>query len=58
MNTKEEAKKILKYHTDLHGDMGKYYAIKSTEQKKYSSDIRYAQQWNDLIEEIKKINVE
>ena len=55
MKQKEKAKELLDYHTELHGDMGKYYAIKSAEQKKYSSDIRYTQQWNDLIEEIKKL---
>jgi hypothetical protein len=55
MNTKEEAKKILKYHTDLHGDMGKYYAIKSTEQKKYSSEYRLQSKWDEVINQIEKL---
>ena len=55
MNPKEEAKKILKYHTDLHGDMGKYYAIKSTEQKKYSSEYIKQSKWNEIIKEIEKL---
>jgi hypothetical protein len=55
MKSKEQAKKILKYHTDLHGYMGKHYALKSTEQKKYASEYIKQSKWNDIIKEIEKL---
>jgi hypothetical protein len=55
MKSKEQAKKILKYHTDLHGDMGKHYALKSTEQKKYASEYREQSKWNEVINQIEKL---
>ncbi len=55
MNVKDTAEKLLKYHIDLHGNMGKYYAIKTAQQIRDVMDSTYSEHWDEVIKQINKI---